>query len=70
MEYIEDKDGNKFMVYTPDEDIPSGTELLQFANTEEAGAFALRLMATPEGREQLQRLLAKAYVVGEPPKPN
>jgi hypothetical protein len=70
MKYIEDKDGNGFMIYTEDEVVPPGTELLQFATEEEAGAFADRMLATPEGQARLQQILLEARAAGELSKPN
>lgn len=70
MKYIEDKAGNGFMIYTHDEVIPPGTELLQFATAEAAGALVDRMLATPEGQARLQQILLEAHAAGEPLKPN
>ena len=70
MKYIEDKDGNGFMIYTQDDVVPPGTELLKFANAEEAGAVADSLLATPEGAAALALMLAEINAAGSLPKPN
>ncbi len=70
MKYIEDKDGNGFMVYTEDDVVPPGTGLLKFENAEEAGAFADRMLATPEGAAALALMLAEINAADSPAKLN
>lgn len=59
MAHFKDKEGKEFVILKEGESMPPGLQKLQFSSREEAKAFFLRLTATPEGREQLQRLMAE-----------
>lgn len=70
MAHFKDKKGKEFMVLKEGETVPAGLRKIKFSSREEVTAFLLRLSATPEGREQLQRLMTEMGGPGDLFKPH